>query len=231
MSNILQQWTSSRIAGFKPGTSKPQSIAARKGDTGEIYLYGVVGFPEFGGTGAKEFVSELRKLDGAKQINLYINSPGGDVFEGLSIYNQLAASKAEKHVYVDGEAASIASVIAMAGDRVLMYPESQIMIHEARVLATGGTAGDLRKLADEIEASTSSIRDVYARRTGLPAERLSELMAAETTMRAPQAVELKFADAVVDLPARQAAIETKKISTNLTPIQVARLRAQLAGRK
>ena len=102
----------------------------------------------------------LKDLDNNKEINIYINSGGGSVFAGLAIYNQLKRHPANKTVYVDGLAASISSVIALAGDKVIIPKNAQFMIHKPWSWAIGN-ANDLRKTADSLDSCEQSILNVY----------------------------------------------------------------------
>src|SRR5690606_35769460 len=125
-----------------------------------------------------------------------INSPGGDVFAGVSIMNMLKDREGEVTGIVDGLAASIASVIAMAGDKVIMNTGSMMMIHNAWSMAVGDS-NELRKLADQLDKIGDSIIDVYATRTGLSKDELKAMLDAETWMGAEEAVELGFADEAI----------------------------------
>lgn len=103
----------------------------------------------------------LNQIDGNKPLNIYINSGGGSVFAGLAIYNMLKRCPAQKTVYVDGLAASIASVIAMAGDKIVMPSNAFLMIHKASNIAMGN-ADDMRKMADDLDKIDEGILNVYA---------------------------------------------------------------------
>jgi ATP-dependent Clp protease protease subunit len=204
---------------------KPTKLVAKKDeDLYDLFLYDVIGAEMFGGIGAKQFAEELSTIPENSTINIRINSPGGDVFEGVAIYSLLSQSKQKKIVCVDGLAASIASVIAMAGDKVKIMPEAEVMVHQAWVMAAGN-AGELRALADRLEATDSNIRSIYSRKTGLEESKLVDLMAAETWMSASKAVELKFADEIVNLD--KSAPEKKKKMKALSNIELMRLRAKL----
>lgn len=160
---------------------------------GEIWLYDVVGEGFFGGMSAKTFSDELKALGQVDVINLHINSPGGSVFDGVAIYNQLARHPARVEVDVDGIAASIASVIAMAGDEIRIADNAMMMIHDPHGSAYGG-AGDMRKTADLLDQIKDVIVATYAKRTGQPEAELAALMADETWLTAAEAVGKGFAD-------------------------------------
>ncbi len=162
---------------------------------GEIWLYDQVGAGMFGGLSAKSFAENLRGLGKVDSINLRINSPGGYVFEGMAIYNTLKAHPAHIEVDIDGIAASIASVIAMAGDEVRMAANSMMMIHNPAGAAVGG-ADEMRKTADLLDQVKGLIVDTYANRTGQPSADLVAWMDAETWLTAAEAADLGFANSV-----------------------------------
>lgn len=159
---------------------------------------------EIGGYGlsAKDFIDEVKALGPVKALNVHINSPGGSVFAGLAIYNYLKRMDAEVTVYIDGLAASIASVIAMAG-RVVVPANACLMIHDPSGVAMG-TAEDMLAMATALEKIKSSLVTVYTEKTGKSAEDIAAMMAAETWMTAAEAVEMGFADELVE-PVRMAA--------------------------
>lgn len=162
----------------------------------EIYIYEDVGAGFFGGVTAKEFARELKAAGKVRTIDVRINSGGGDVFDGLAIYNLLREHEARKTVHVDGLAASIASVIAMAGDEIRIADSAFLMIHNAWGMMMGD-ADEARKFASLLDQTTAAIADVYAARTGQPLDQLRQLMADETWMASEQAIEMGFADSIV----------------------------------
>ena len=167
-----------------------------KGNRGEIWLYDQIGASFFGdGISAKSFQKELASLGKVTTLNVRINSPGGDVFDGLAIYNQLKAHPARKLVDVDGLCASIASVIAMAGDEIRMAANSMMMIHDPQGVAMGDSS-EMHRVAALLDQVKGNLVDTYARRTGLPVAKLEAWMRDETWMTADAAVEQGFADAV-----------------------------------
>lgn len=170
---------------------------AKNQDTVELYVYSTVepdGWWE-SETSAKHFHDELAKHPNAKEIKVYINSLGGSVMEGIAIYNQLKRHSAHKTVYVDGFACSIASVIAMAGDTVIMPKNAVMMIHNAWSYAIGNAA-QLRKAADDLEVVNNASKQAYLEKAGdkLTEEKLTELLDAETYLSAEQCIELGLAD-------------------------------------
>ena len=157
----------------------------------EIFIYDYIG--EFGIT-ANDFVRELADIRASK-ISLRINSPGGNVFDGLAIYNACKRHRAEMSVYIDGVAASAASFIAMAGDTVTMMPHSQMMIHEAHGLVIG-PADDMRQMADFLDKSSDNIAGIYAEKAGGTVEEWRDRMRDETWFSDQEAVDLGLADGI-----------------------------------
>ena len=142
----------------------------------------------------KQFKSEL--MSGSGDITLWINSPGGDVFAASQIYNILMDYKGNVTVKIDGLAASAASVIAMAGTRVLMSPVSQIMVHNPMTVAIGN-AEEMSKAIKMLSEIKESIINAYEIKTNLSRDEISKMMDSETWMNARKAVELGFADEIM----------------------------------
>ena len=140
------------------------------------------------------FKDEL--LSGSGDITVWINSPGGDCVAAAQIYNMLMDYKGNVTVKIDGIAASAASVIAMAGTKVLVSPVSMMMIHNPMTVAFGNT-GEMEKAIAMLDEVKESIINAYEIKTGLSRAKLSHLMDAETWMNANMAVELGFADEVM----------------------------------
>jgi ATP-dependent Clp protease protease subunit len=140
------------------------------------------------------FKTELNSDGGP--ITLWINSPGGDVFAAAQIYNMLMEYPADVTVKIDGIAASAASVIAMAGTRVLMSPVSNLMIHNPATIAWGDSE-EMRKAMQLLDEVKESIINAYEIKTGLSRAKLSHLMDDETWMNAKKAIELGFADGML----------------------------------
>ena len=149
-------------------------------------------------TGAS-FRDDLKGLGNVKTINLHINSPGGSVFEGISIYNQLKQNKATVNVYVDGLAASIASVIAMSGDTIFMPENSMMMIHNPWTIAMGN-AKEFRKQADDLDrVGEQSVKTYLAKSNGkIDEDKLRQLMDDETWLSADEAVNYGLADKILE---------------------------------
>lgn len=157
----------------------------------ELLIYGPIGGWD---VDASEVAYRLTRTE-AETIKVRLNSPGGSAFDGVAIMNSLTGHKAHVVVEVDGLAASAASIIAMAGDEVVMRPGSEMMIHEAHVLAMG-EAEDLRKVADMLDKTNGSMAQVYADRTGGDVETWREAMREETWFTADEAVAVGLADRV-----------------------------------
>ncbi len=137
-------------------------IDNRDDDEATVYVYSDIGWI---GATAEEFVGELKNIT-APKITVRINSYGGSVFEGIAIFNALRSHPAEVTTQVDGIAASIASVIAQAGDHRVMLDASEMMIHEATGIAIGATESDMIELAGILKNQTEKIAGIYAKRKG-----------------------------------------------------------------
>jgi len=162
----------------------------------ELVLYADIGAMFPGGVTPKDVKAKLDALPkGCRALDVRINSAGGSVYDGLAIYELLKACKCEVTCYVDGLAASIASIIALAGSRVVMAPTATMMIHNPS-LPVYGTADDLRKGATALDVMTNKLVAIYQAKTGLPEADIRALMAAETFFTADEAQGCKMADAV-----------------------------------
>lgn len=181
----------------------------------DLYLY--IEIASWGGGyaahSAQSFKQELDNLGDLDTLNIYINSPGGDVFEGNTIMNMLKRKKCTKNVYVDGLAASIASVIAMSGDKVIMPNNSMMMIHNAWTY-TAGNSNELRKLADDLDKVNASIRQTYLDKAGekLDEETLIKLMDNETWLTAQECYDYGLCDVVGDEKNVAAKFDLNKLS-------------------
>lgn len=169
-------------------------------NTGELYIYGVITSFKWdeSDTTAQSFKNDLDGLGDINKLNVYINSPGGSVFQGVAIHTMLKRHKAEVNVYIDGVAASIASVIAMAGDRVFMPKNTTMMIHKPWNVVMGN-ADVLRKAADTLDKIQESIEESYLAKTGdaISGEKLSALLAAETWLTAQECLEYGLCDEII----------------------------------
>lgn len=165
---------------------------------------------------AQDFLAQLKNIT-AKDITLTINSPGGSVFDGIAIYNGLRAHSANITVRVLGVAASIASVIAMAGDKIIM-PENTFMMVHSPLNALYGNAGEMRDMADLLDKVESSLLATYAARTGMSPEDIKVLLDAETFMTAAEAVKLGFADEMEPALKIAASFELENLPQNIRDV-------------
>jgi len=179
-----------RIMNVRQGRSSWYSIK-NTGATDEISIYDEIG--QYG-VSAKSFIDELNQLTG-KRLSLRLSTPGGEVFDGIAIYNALVAHPATVDVSVDALAASIGSVIAMAGDTITMAATATMMIHDGFGLCVGNAA-DMHEMADLLDKTSNNIASIYAARTGVDAEQWRAAMRAETWYSADEAVTAKLADSV-----------------------------------
>lgn len=186
-----------------------------KNTTPEMYIDGEIVTDEYEDTdtSAAGFRNALKSLGDVKSINLHINSPGGSVFEGIAIYNMLKQNSARINVYIDGLAASIASVIAMSGDAIFMPSNSMMMVHNPWVMAIGN-ASELRKQADDLDQITKSSVQTYLAKAGdkLDEKTLTQLMDDETWLTAQEAVDYGLADEVMEPNKAVASINKQFVS-------------------
>lgn len=160
-------------------------------------------------TSAVSFRNAIKDLGEVDTLNVHINSPGGSVYDGVAIFNMLRQHKASVTVHIDGLAASIASVIAMSGDKVVMPSNSMMMIHNAMSVSMGN-ANDMRKMADDLEKINESVINSYiAKNPELDKEYLKALMDDETWLTASEAYELGLVD-VIDEPVAAVALIDKE---------------------
>jgi ATP-dependent Clp endopeptidase proteolytic subunit ClpP len=185
----------------------------------EIVIYdeiGAFGIP------AKAFLDELKALGPIAELTLRINSPGGSVFDGVAIYNALKRHDAAITVWIDGIAASIASMIAMAGDEVVMPENAMLMLHDPSGLVMG-TASDMRAMAEALDRMKAGMVAAYRDKSGRDSPEIEAVMADETWLSAEEAVALGLADRV-EAPVRMAAQFDLSRFRN-TPPQLAALAA------
>lgn len=178
-----------------------------RGSHAEMFIYEEI--DPFWGIGAKQFADDLKSLGDVETINVRINSPGGDVFDGLAIYNQLKRHSAKVEVDVDGIAASISSIIALSGDTVRMASNAMLMIHDPWTVAVGN-ADELRKTVDTLDKIKDTLVGTYAGRSNLDAEFIAEMMGEETWLDAAEAVEAGFADEVTGQQAMAAKFDLSR---------------------
>ena len=173
---------------------------AKDNQEAEILLYDTIAdvdSPDYGFVSAKNIITQIKNLGDVKNITLRINSDGGDVFQALAIYNTLKEHKANITVKIDGIAASAASVIAMAGDKIIMPENTMLMLHNP---AGGcfGEAEDMRALAEVLDKIRDSLVKAYVAKSKLKPEQVIDLMNAETYLTANEAKALNFCDEVTE---------------------------------
>lgn len=174
-------------------------VASADSASAEVWLYDTIVSDAaeaewFGGVAPEPFVKALRAID-AQTINLRINSPGGSVFAGRAIEQALRDHPAQVVAHIDGLAASAASFVAMAADKIVMAPGAMMMVHKAWTLAFGN-ANDLMDTAALLEKIDSTLVDTYAKRSGKDKQTVCEWLANETWFTAAEAVDAGLADEV-----------------------------------
>jgi len=200
-----------------------------KNDVADLYIFGdITSWPwSEGDVSANGIVKELQSLD-ASEINVHINSYGGEVAEGLAIYNTLKNSNMKVTTICDGFACSAASVIFMAGDERIINEASLLMIHNAWTYASGN-AGKLRKAAEDLDKITQASVNAYMNRVSISEEKVKELMDNESWITADEAVEYGFATKTEkndDDGIKQSAfgiIRNAVTRTKIAPVQQAKL--------
>ena len=177
--------------------------------TADIYIYGdITSWPWIESDVSSYTLSkELQELDeDIESINIYINSYGGEVAEGLAIYNALKRHKAKIKTYVDGFACSIASVIFAAGDERIMSNTSLLMIHNAWTWAAGDS-NELKKQAEDLETITQASINAYMNITNITEDEIKEMMDEETWLNGEEALEMGFASQLIYAEEKQAATQ------------------------
>lgn len=170
----------------------------------DVYLYDIIG-DSWDGTTAKQFSADLKAMGVVDVLNIFINSPGGSVFDGVAIYNTLIRHRAQKKVMIDGLAGSIASVVAMAGDIIEIAKNGMMMIHNPWAIMMG-TAEDFRREADVLDQIGATILLTYVDRSSTKEAQLKEWMDAETWFTADEAVAAGLADSVSERELQVAAL-------------------------
>ena len=199
----------------KPEQGQPFKIAAKSATKAEIVIYTAIGESFWGDAlSAKQFDAELKKLDSTvNEITVRINSPGGDVFDGVTIYNRLKQHKAKVIVHIDGLAASIASIIALAGDEIVMGEGALFMIHLPWTY-TAGNRMELDNTVNRLMDVEEQLISIYAKKTGLGRSEIKAMLEAETWMDSDQAIEKGFVDktSADSLPIAASAMDSKWIN-------------------
>lgn len=166
----------------------------KKGNSAELLIYGEISDMLLWGDEVvpKDIDNELKAMGDVSEIIVRINSPGGDVFAGVAIHAMLSRHKAKKTVYVDGIAASIASVIAMAGDEIVMANGSMFMVHNPMSIVFGNS-NEFRSMADRLDTVRDAFMSIYTEKTGMTDKEIISLLDAETWMTADEAISMGFA--------------------------------------
>jgi len=164
----------------------------------EVLLYGAIGEDMWGDSiSAKAFTDALKKVPSSvKTIELRVNSPGGSVFDGMTIYERLKNHSAKVVAYVDGLAASIASIIIMAADEVVIGDGGMVMIHKP-LSGLYGNSDDMERMIDILDKIESQMVGIYAKKTGLSRAEISAALSKETWYTADEAIEMGYADKLV----------------------------------
>lgn len=174
-------------------------IEALSDDSTEVMIYDVIGWP-FNDAG--EIIRALAGID-TKTVTVRINSPGGDVFDAMAIFNALQSHKSKIVTRIESLAASAASFIALAGKEVQAYQNAMVMIHEPWVLAAGNQY-DLREIADILEKISGNMVDIYSQNSNVGKKEIREMMKAETWFTAKEARDKGFVDTIIDGKAAKA---------------------------
>ena len=212
--SVSAQWRSHFKNRVRPsaGSANVEFKAAADGEqVAEIYIYDEIGF---WGISASDFVRNLMMISAAS-IDVHINSPGGDVFDGISIYNALRAHPAKITCYVDGIAASAASFIALAGDKCIMAETAMMMIHKAWGLTIGNEDDHLDQ-AIVLGKIDDQLASIYAAKTGKTPAECKSLMKAETWMTGKEAVDMGFCDEISNDLANPSASVSDNLPKNQT---------------
>ena len=174
-------------------------IEALSEDSTEVMIYDVIGWP-FNDAG--EIIRALAGID-TKTVTVRINSPGGDVFDTMAIFNALQSHKSKIVTRIESLAASAASFIALAGKEVQAYQNAMFMIHDPWVLAAGNQY-DLREIADILEKISGNMVDIYSQNSKVGKKEIREMLKAETWFTAKEAREKGFVDTIIDGKAAKA---------------------------
>jgi ATP-dependent Clp endopeptidase proteolytic subunit ClpP len=193
MINVINKLKLANAASRNNSTKWYKMEVAASKETADIYIYDEISWY---GIDAEIFVKELNAID-AKTIRVHLNTPGGSVFDGVAIYNALKQHKATVETYVEGLAASIGSVIAMAGDKIYMADNAFFMIHDPFVL-TIGNAAELRKTADFLDKIKDAIVNTYKKTTGKDEKQIRQWMQDETWFTAKEAKDAGFITDITD---------------------------------
>ena len=207
-----QEWYRFRMEGDEPSSA-------------ELLIFAAIGdWEDLGEVSAQGFAKSLGDLPkSVKRLDLHINSPGGSLFEASAIYSRLADHKSEKHVFIDGLAASAASIVAMVGHKIYIRSNANIMVHLPSGIVMGN-ADDMRKMAGALDTVTESMINIYAKRTGQERDAIRTFLSEETWMTAEQAVEYGFADEVRGVVKAAATVGENKAIFNGVEFDLSRFR-------
>ena len=193
-----------------------------------IYIYGAIGGWEDKAKKsvktAESFIEAFDKVT-ADEIDIHINSGGGNVFDGIAIYSHIVSSEKTVNTYVDALAASIASIIALAGQKVYMARNAQLMIHNATAVAIG-TASDMRKTAGILESIEDQLIDIYNQKTGIAKDELRQMMDAETWLNAQASKEKGFIDEITSALKIAASLDLSQFEFKHIPPELKESEAQ-----
>lgn len=162
-------------------------------ETVEIGIYDEIGA---GSVNVQDIIEQLKQANN-KPLSIHINSNGGEVFEGFAIYNAIKNYSGSKTVYIDGLSASIASVIAMSGDKIIMNKASMMMIHNASGMCIGN-AEEMKKVIQALEQIDTVIKQIYVNRSKLSIEKITELMKDEKFISADECLEYGLCDEILE---------------------------------
>jgi len=229
MGDLYTKCFSARVLeAYRAGPQGGLSVRATAGEPAEILLYDQIG-PQ--GVTASDFLAALASA-GAGPVRVRINSPGGDVFDGLAIYNALLAHPGGAETMIDGLAASAASVVAMAGV-CTMHDASMLMIHCASTFAYG-TAADMLVISGVLGKVDAQIASIYSAKSGSPPADCAALMAAESWLTAAEAKEAGLCDTVLPPPVRKvepAAAVTVAITADAVTVVAPDMSAEVRRRR
>jgi ATP-dependent Clp protease protease subunit len=198
-----------------------------KAKIGEVYIYGEIDDHKWWGDEITptEIKDELAKLKDVDEINVYVNSPGGGVFAGVAIYNELKRINKPVTSYIDGIAASIASLVVLAADRVVMPSNAMLMIHNPWSCMCGN-ANEFRDMADKLDKITAStLIPTYQNKTGMEESEIKKLLDAETWLSGEEAAELGFVDELLEEQKVAACYAGDNVKFNSVEVELRRFKA------
>lgn len=189
-------------------------VKAAANKTGDVYIYGGIYSYKWDDEDvtAKSFKEDLDELGDIDTLNIYVNSPGGAVFQAQAIHSIIKRHSAYKNAYVDGLAASAASFLIMAADKIYIPTNATIMVHKPMTFAWGN-ANDLRKEADALDKVEQGMIEAYMSHVKITEDKLKELLDAETWLTAKEAVEYGFADELIEEKNVAACIDPEIMAT------------------